>query len=441
MSQTNRLAKEQAALSAATKDIRQYVARIVDDMSFVEMNAFAVGKDRVDGAPVVGEGVLCGTATVDGQPVVVIAQNHAALYGSLGKATADKICRALDFAIRNDLSVISILDSDGMRVGEGVEVLEGMGAVLAKVNEYSAYADGVHFAIVKGQALGLMAVYAKACDYVVSVGDAVLSVVAPAVLGKAQPAQKAADFAVKDVDEAAALVEGLLCWQNVGLGTEDDPNRETALVGVDAEALLAALLDEGKYIEYRADAGKVRCVFGYVNGTAVGVLATADKQLGKADADKASDFVRLLAKAQAPLVTLVDADGFADDDQAALGEALVNLTAFLADVPAKIAVIAGDAVGSAYTVLASKGLGYDYSVAFASAVVSPIAPQAAVHLMYGDVLKEKGNTPKVQAAVAAMYAEDKCDAFQAAAAGYVDEVIDPDTLRPYVANALTMLVQ
>ena len=277
MSKLDRLQQQQDALSAATKDILAYVEEIVDEQSFVQMNAFSVGCDRVDGAPILGEGVLVGTATVGGLSVVLIAQNQAAFMGSFGRATADKICRALDFAIANSLPVISILDSEGARVGEGVEVLEGYGAVLQKVTAYRSSADGVHLAVVKGQAVGMMSVYAKACDYVIAHKDAVLSVVAPAVMAaqsgkpakntvgaEALAAKGAVDFVCADSAAVVETIEGLLCWHYTMLDNDDDPNREAPILVEDAsaDALLQALADEGKYIEYRAGVvGALRCAY------------------------------------------------------------------------------------------------------------------------------------------------------------------------------------
>ena len=457
MSQLDRLEQEQAVLAAATEDILAYVNQIADADSFVQINAFSKGRSRLNGAPIAGEGVLCGTATVGGRPVVVVAQNAAAMFGSFGAATADKICRALSFAARNGLPVISVLDSEGARVGEGVVVLEGYGRVLHAVADYDADFDGMHIAVVKGPAVGMMAVYARSADICIACEGGTLSVVAPAVLrakwtdaadtvtAEGVAREGGADFLAADVTEVASLIEGILCWRYNLLDTEDDPNREAPALqeSVTADALLAALCDEGTYIEYgAAQKGAIRCVLTYVNGSPIGVTlgdAAVSRLSGQADTDKLARFVRFVRRAGAPLVNLIDSDGFADKAQTALAESLSALAAYLVDVDLKIAVIVGHAVGSAYTMLASKGMGYDYTLAFADAVISPVAPDAAVHLLYTEELRLAGNTPEVQTRLAEAYRAEHSDAFAAAADGQVDEVIHPATLRPYVANALYML--
>lgn len=450
MSNYIRLEKTCAALDAATKDIREYLNNLVDEMSFVELNAFAAGADRLNGAPIPGEGVLCGTATIEGVPVAVVAQNVAALYGSFGKAQANKICRTFELAAKRKMPVISILDSAGARVGEGVEMLEAYGAVLRSVADFGD--RGLHFCIVKGQAVGLMAAFAQLADYRIAAHDAVLSVTAPAVLaarvGNASATSAASlakdgyvDFVCKDVASVADCLRKLVGWYTIVGDSEDDPNREAPALAEDisAEALMAALADDGEGLEYAADRGtNARCFLAHVFNLAVGVVVVGGK-LSENDCGKINCFACNLSDAGAALITLVNSEGFEDEKAGELADSMAMLTLAFSDRQPKIAVCVGNAIGNAYTMLASKGIGFDYSLAFVNACISPVAPDAAVHLVYADVLKEKGNSPEVQAQLAELYRAEHCDAFAAAQKGYVDAVIDPATLRPYVANALGML--
>jgi len=458
MSQINRLENEQAKVAAATKDIRAYVDGLVDAASFVEMNAFCRGKSALDGEAIAGEGVLCGTATLFGYPVVVVAQNVDALYGSFGKATADKICRAFDLAEKRGIAVLSVLDSKGARVGEGVEMLEGYGAVLKRASTYYE-ANGLHIAVIKGQVTGLMATYAAIADFRLMEKGGAMSILAPQVVaaktGKPHEAVTSAeanaaagnvDFVCENAEETAAVLHDLWDWFVGVYHSDDDPNREAPDIasGFTVDSLMDALVDDGDYLEFRKETGKAaKCYLAHINGIAVGVVA-CDRQespvLDAKAAKKVLDFQVVLSRAGASLVTLVDADGFENNENGTLLDSMAGIATYMADDDiCRVAVVVGNAIGSVYTLLASKGLGFDYSVAFEGAVIAPMAPDAAVHLVYADVLKEKGNGEDVKKALADLYAKEQGDAFAAAEKGYVDEVIDPQTLRPYVANALMML--
>lgn len=458
MSQMDRLENEQEKVELATKSIRAYVEGLVDGASFVEMNAFSRGVSAIDGEPIVGEGVLCGTATLFGYPVVVVAQNVDALYGSFGVATADKICRAFDLAEKRGIALLSVLDSKGARVGEGVEMLEGYGAVLKRASAYYE-ANGLHICVIKGQATGLAATFAAIADFRLMEKGGAMSILAPNVVaaktGKAHEAVTSAianaaagnvDFVCENAEETTAVLHDLWDWFVGVYQSEDDPNRETPALseGYTVDNLLEALVDDGDYLEFRKETGKAaKCCLAHVNGIAVGVVA-CDYQyspvLDAKAAKKVLDFQVVLSRAGASLVTLVDADGFEHNEDGTLLDSMAGLATYLADEDiCRVAVVVGRAIGAAYTLLASKGIGFDYSVAFDGAVIAPVAPEAAVHLVYADVLKDKGNSEAVQNELAVLYAKEQGDAFAAAAKGYVDEVIDPATLRPYVANALLML--
>ena len=449
MSQLQRLQQQLADYAAATLEVRDLVAAVTDADSFVEFDAFLAGTSRLDGRPLAGEGVLCGTATVEGAPVVVIAQNSAVLYGSFGAATAGKIAKAIDFACANVLPIVSILDSSGARILDGVAVLEGYGNVLAKVRQYDAVSCP-HIAIVKGQAVGLMAVYAAQCDVRIAYPQAVVCVNAPKVLAAqlrcdctapAVAVEGGVDFVCADTAAVGAALQAILCWFNGSLSTQDDPNREADLAqGCTADALFAAVLDENAYIEYRADcATAVRCVMGFVGGKAV-ALSFATGRLNAQCARKLAAFWRFADKASAAVISMVDSVGFVDDNQVALSDAMAQLVQCAPGAMSqKIGVAVGNAIGNAYTLLLSKGIGFHYSLAFADAVIAPLAPDGAIQVVYRDALHEAGNSAQMQQQLQQQYALQQGDALSAAAAGYIDVVIDPDTIRPYLANALNIL--
>lgn len=455
MDQQDRLQGWLTSLDESTKDIRKVVDSLVDEMSFVQKDAFLTGKSRLDGAPIPGEGVLTGTATIGGNEIVVVAQNAAALGGSFGAATARKICNAFTLAAQNGLPLLAVLDSSGARVGEGVAMLEGYGAVLKGVADLSRQVLTV--AYVRGQASGVTRMFASLCTYQMCLKDATLSVNAPLVaqskynlakdaFAASQAAKEGgADFVVSDDRHAARLLGDLLGHTYGERDTQDDPNREAPFLTLESpvEDWIAAILDDEAYTEYQKDcAPAIRCVMGTVNGTPVALAACdpkVSKTLDAACLTKLARFVVLSNAAHTPFVSLVNCEGLEDKDQSALSLAIADYVWQLASgEQGKVAVVL-NAFGSVYATLASKGIGFEYSVGVAGGKVGAMAPEAAIHLVYRDLLKSKGNTPEVREQLEALYADDHCDILAAACDGYLDEVIDPATVRPYVANALLLV--
>lgn len=117
-----------------------------------------------------------------------------------------------------------------------------------------------------------------------------------------------------------------------------------------------------------------------------------------------------------------------------IGKAAAKLTyAFANATVPKVNVIAGEAFGSAYVIMNSKGIGADLVYAWSDAKIGMMVASLAAKVMYA------GADAATQQEKAAEYAalQDSVDA--AAARGYVDTVIDAQDTRKYVIGAFEML--
>ena len=66
-----------------------------------------------------GDGVVAGSATIDGRLVYLYAQDFTVNGGSLSETMAQKICKVMDMAMTNGAPVICMNDSGGARIQEG----------------------------------------------------------------------------------------------------------------------------------------------------------------------------------------------------------------------------------------------------------------------------------------------------------------------------------
>ncbi len=108
-----------------SKKIRDFIDKIVDQNSFVETDVFMSGKSYIDGSDALGEGVVTGFAAINDYQICVVAQNIEVLGGSLGKAHADKILKCIHMWIKTQTPLLSIIESNGARVCDGLCVIEG----------------------------------------------------------------------------------------------------------------------------------------------------------------------------------------------------------------------------------------------------------------------------------------------------------------------------
>ena len=105
---------------------RERIARLVDPGSFDEIGALVVASDLTDPleaqnarerAP--ADGVIAGTARIDGRPVVVFSQDFSVQGGSIGRLGSAKGRRVLQIALTEGVPMVMILDGGGHRIQDG----------------------------------------------------------------------------------------------------------------------------------------------------------------------------------------------------------------------------------------------------------------------------------------------------------------------------------
>ena len=101
--------------------VRDRIALLVDEGSFVEDGRYA--NALAPGLP--ADGVVTGRGLVDNRPVIVIANDPTVKAGSWGARTVEKIVRATETALREELPVFWLVDSAGARITDQVEMFPG----------------------------------------------------------------------------------------------------------------------------------------------------------------------------------------------------------------------------------------------------------------------------------------------------------------------------
>ena len=89
--------------------------------SFVEDGRYA--NALADGLP--ADGVITGTATVDGRPVCLMANDSTVKAGSWGARTVEKIIRIIERAYDDGVPMIYLVDSAGARITDQVDLFPG----------------------------------------------------------------------------------------------------------------------------------------------------------------------------------------------------------------------------------------------------------------------------------------------------------------------------
>jgi propionyl-CoA carboxylase beta chain len=467
------------------KTARERIEMLVDPDSFTEIDEFAMHHATNFGMEKnrpYGDGVVIGTATVDGRPIALYSQDFTVFGGSLGEVHADKIVKIADFALKSGIPLIGINDSGGARIQEGVASLNGYG----KIFRLNTRSSGVipQISLILGPCAGGSAYSPALTDFTVMVketsnmfitGPDVIKTVTGEDVGmeelggafthntKSGNAHYMADSESDAIDYVKALLSYLpsnnMDGSPVLPATEaleksasdrslnalipDSPNQP-----YDMKKLIYALVDEGEFLEIHSlYAPNIVVGFARIEGQSIGVIANQPSQLaGTLDinsSEKAARFLRFCDAFNIPILTLVDVPGFMPGTEQEWNGIIRRGAKLLyayaeASVPL-VTLITRKAYGGAFIVMGSKYLGSDINFAWPTAEIAVMGAQGAVNILYRKELAQATDVDATRAELITDYTEKFSNPYLAAERGTIDSVIEPDDSRQYITKAFRTL--
>lgn len=454
MDKISLLQERKAKISEAGKELRAQIAALTDENSFVELSAFSFSKNDFYGEDTDGEGVITGFATVLDYPFYIVAQNFKVRSGGISKAQCDKIAKCLDAAEKNATPVIYLLNSQGVQLGEGVTVLEGLAKVLMRATQLKGVVP--QYAVVNGEVYGSIAALCAIADFTFFTKKSYLAVNSPLVIA----AKTGRDVKKEDVGAAKSLDKsGLVSF--VTDGDEEIRNKIAEITEIVSSPMIDAELNEScpelnaaelnaasiagifeNAVEVNAlcapEAKTYLCRIGGIAAAAV-VFDGGENaaELNSGNLAKVREFAEFAACYRLPLIVFSDVAGITPcsctNNSRVLKEAAEYLNILDTIDTAKIAVVYKRAIGLGYSLFAAKSAGFDYSCAFATAKIALFDDVKGAEIEFANEKADK-------TVLAERYADEKADPVNAAKDGYIDDVIEPQFVKQYLISALQMLV-
>jgi propionyl-CoA carboxylase beta chain len=462
---------------------RERLDVLLDRGSFVEMDRLRTHQCTDFGMAakqVPGDAVVTGYGAIDGRLVYVYSQDFTVFGGSLSKVVAEKICKIMDLALKNGAPIIGINDSGGARIQEGVGSLAGYGDIFLRnvlasgvVPQISAILGPCAGGAVYSPAVTDFIFMAKTNSYMFITGPDVIRAVTheevtKEELGGAQThgaKSGVAHFSAESEKECLLMIRELMGFLPSNnqedppmRATTDDPfRREKSLKDLvpdnphrpyDMKQIIGAVVDEGYFYEVQRDfAQNILVGFAHLAGRAVGIVANQPLHLaGCLDinaAVKAARFIRFCDCFNIPIVTFEDVPGFlpgtTQEYQGIIRHGAKLLYAYAEATVPKITVITRKAYGGGYIVMSSKHLRGDINLAYPTAEIAVMGPEAAVGVIFRDDLANAQDPARRRVELEAQYRETFANPFKAAELGYVDAVIYPEETRPMLIRSLEML--
>ncbi len=423
------------------------------------------------------DGVITGTGYVDGELVAAYSQDFTVGAGTLGKAHAQKIVRLMRYALKNGAPIVSMQDSGGARIQEGVDALSGYGDVFYN----NVLASGVvpQIALVLGPCAGGAAYSPALTDFIIMTrSNAHMFITGPevikAVSGRATTMDEVGSaqmhatvsgnvhFIAEDDRHAVRIARQLLSYlpQN---NTEEPPHKLSSALTLDRDeamntlvpddpsepmdvrGIIARLVDGGELLEVHAGWARNLIVgFARVQGIVVGLVANQPTELAGAldinASDKGARFIRFCNAFNIPIVTLVDVPGFLPGIEQERGGIIRHgaklLFAYASCTTPKITLILRKAYGGSYLAMCSQEMGADFAYAWPNAEIAVMGAQGAVNLLYRKELSEATDRKARAAELVAEYRAEFASPYLSASRGYITDVVEPAETRSMLALSL-----
>jgi methylmalonyl-CoA decarboxylase subunit alpha len=458
----------QAAAANGKLFARDRIESLADKGSFTEDGAFA--NVLADGLP--ADGVVTGTATVDGRPVALMANDSTVKAGSWGARTVEKIIRIIERAYADGVPMIYLVDSAGARITDQVEMFPGRRGA-GKIFHTQVRASGSipQVCALFGPSAAGGAYIPAFCDFVTMVeGNASMYLGSPRMvemvvkekttledMGGARmhcTVSGCGHHLAGSEHEALEAVRGYLSylpgnWQQpppVTPAAEPGPGDLRALVpaserqAFDMRRYVRGLVDDGSLFEVHALwARELTVGFARLDGQPIGVVANNPMFKGGVlfvdSADKAARFIQLCDAFSVPLLFLSDVPGFmvgtAVERQGIIRHGAKMISAVSEATVPKICVIVRKAYGAGLYAMAGPGFEPDATLALPTAKIAVMGAEAAVNAVYYNRLAavaDEGERAELTTRLRAEYEAD-IDVLRLAGELVVDDVVEPEDLR------------
>ena len=461
---------------------RERIHFLMDEGTFEEIGMFVTHRSSnfgLDKNKPLGDGVVTGYGKINGRLTYVFAQDFTIMGGSLAEAHAEKIVKLMELAMKNGAPLIGLNDSGGARIQEGVVSLGGYADIFYR----NTLASGVipQLSAIMGPCAG-GAVYSPALtDFIMMVEQSsYMFVTGPNVVKTVTHEEVSAEelgganthatksgvthFTYPNEVECINGLKTLLSY--IPQNCEEDPpfvdyqSSDESRVKLneivpenpnqpyDIREVILNTVDEDSFYEVHKDfAENIVVGFARMGGRSIGIVANQPAVLaGVLDinsSNKGARFVRFCDCFNIPLLVFEDVPGFLPGTDQEWNAIITNgaklLYAFSEATVPRITVITRKAYGGAYDVMNSKHIGADMNFAWPTAEIAVMGAKGAAEIIFKNEIKSAEDPEIKWKEKEAEYAEMFANPYNAAARGYVDEVIRPEQTREKLLKAFSML--
>ena len=460
--------------------VRERIDRLFDAGSFVETGIMMQNLMPDREGKITHISRVSGFGKIDGRTAIVQADDATVSAGPGGRAGGGQ-SRGFNPRIypENCYPIINLHDSGGDEAAPSMAAF-GRPGVAYPTRELVNLRKVPHVAAIMSDCLSASALQAATADFVVMVKGTSMALCEPTMLGLALEEESTpeelgswqlhdtvtgqVDAIANDDEHCLQIIREFLSYMPSNcdeeppyVPTADPPDRKVERLMklipdksnrvYDMYQVIKEIVDDGKYFSLKPYYAKalITCL-ARMNGKVVGIIANQTLHnagaAGPDECDKATSFICLCDSFNIPLIHLCDIPGFLVGRPAEKRKIPTKIMTWmealaLATVP-KITVIVRKAYGMGISNMCGPNCGPDFISALTTADISFMSPEAAANVVYARKIEE-AEDPEAEKGKLIKEMEYGNAPWEAAATGWLDDVLNPPDTRKYIIDCLEIM--
>ncbi|MGA9288892.1 MAG: carboxyl transferase domain-containing protein [Anaerobacillus sp.] len=460
------------------KTARERIAILVDEGSFMEFGKLTVSEIPGAENKSSGDGLICGTAKVDGRPVVVQAGDKTVFAGTEGAVHIRKTKAAHAYALKRGLPLVNLSEGGGLRMPDGMGS-DGISDKLFPQEMLTHHREVPMVTAILGDSFGGPTWLAVSSDFVTQLDGTCMGVAGPRMLeiatgekvtgenlggvdihqkytGQIDQTASSEEECIQQLKQFLSYLPSHSQEESPLKNTEDSIERRVDGVlsivpekrnrAYNMKKVIREIVDYEDYFELKPFFGTALItVLARIGGRTVGMIANQPMSYAGAagvhECEKATDFICLCDSFHIPLIFLHDIPGFRVSSDAEKGKIPTKIMvwnqALAQSTVPKISIVIRKSVGAAYGNMCGPTMGADFVVAWPSAEINFTGPEVGVNVVYGRELMNSENPKQEREKLLKKWSFDSSP-YKAAAKHLIDDVIDPGETRTFLARTLEL---
>jgi acetyl-CoA carboxylase carboxyl transferase subunit beta len=172
--------------------------RSADPLEFFDLRPYRERLAEAEVATGLGDAVVCGAATIEGEDCRLAVMDFAFMGGSMGSVVGEKFARACESSAAANAPLISVSASGGARMQEGILALMQLPKTVCAIEELHESGGALLSVLTHPTTGGVLASYASLGDVVLAEPGVLMSFAGPRVVAQTTREKLPDDFGLAE---------------------------------------------------------------------------------------------------------------------------------------------------------------------------------------------------------------------------------------------------